>query len=111
MKHLPGRSRSASSREAAAFVEAARHGAAFEPLPCVFATGINEPVANDELVEGTLAAGGMSVIYGESGSGKTYLVLDLACRLSLGWDWLGRRTRKSLVVYVAAEAGTMILNR
>jgi hypothetical protein len=51
------------------------------------------------------------VIYGESSSGKTYFALDLACLVALGREWLNRRTRKGIVVYVAAEAGKSILNR
>jgi hypothetical protein len=109
----PSGTRAATVGERAAFVAAATGTAAeqLKPLPYVFASEVTGTVTTGELVEGLLAIGGMSVVYGESGSGKTYLALDIACRLALGKPWLGRRTRQGIVVYVAAEAGASILNR
>ena len=57
-----------------------------------------------EIVEGLLAAGGGSLIYGSSSTGKTFLTLDLACATATGATWMGRRTEAGLVVYVAAES-------
>lgn len=58
----------------------------------------------DEIVEGLLAAGASSMIYGASNSGKTFFALDIACAVSRGEAWLGRQTKKGLVVYIAAES-------
>lgn len=57
------------------------------------------------LIKGLFDAKGMSVIYGASNSGKTFLALDIACHISLGMEWQGKRTRKGMVVYIAAEGG------
>jgi KaiC/GvpD/RAD55 family RecA-like ATPase len=93
--------------------EAARGG---EPTP-------GEPAANDEkggldlvwaddiqleldkagLVDGLLPRDGMFVLYGESGSGKTFCVLDLVCHVAAGRPWRGMRVEQGVVVYVAAE--------
>ena len=63
----------------------------------------------DELVEGLIERGGMGVCYGEPGSGKSHLVLDLAFRVSKGAPWLGRRTSQGPVLFVAhTEAGRSI---
>lgn len=43
------------------------------------------------------------VIYGESGSGKSFLALDLCAAVSRGLEWRARRTARGRVVYVCAE--------
>lgn len=57
------------------------------------------------LIKGLLDCGAMSVIYGESNCGKTFLVLDLAAHIARGISWRGMKTRQGAVVYVAAEGG------
>lgn len=46
---------------------------------------------------------GLVVLWGASGSGKTFTVLDLVCAIVRGMRWAGRRTRRGAVSYVAAE--------
>jgi RecA-family ATPase len=65
----------------------------------------------DPLIEGLLDAGAMSVIYGDSNSGKTFIALDLAFHVSTGTPWNDRGVKRGLVVYVAAEGGTRIRKR
>jgi hypothetical protein len=55
------------------------------------------------LVADLIPAKGLGVIYGESGSGKTFLVLDLVCSLAQGLRWAGKRTKGARVVYVGLE--------
>lgn len=61
-----------------------------------------------QIVEGVLLAGGMSMMFGESNSGKSYLAIHLAICVSLGEAWLGRRTHRMAVLYVAAEGAFSI---
>jgi len=61
--------------------------------------------AASPLVKRLLSAGAMSVVYGESNTGKTFVVLDLAFHIATGMPWDGRKVTPGLVVYVAAEAG------
>ncbi len=61
-----------------------------------------------QIVEGVLTAGGMSMMFGESNSGKSYLAIHLAICISLGLPWLGRRTERGAVLYVAAEGAWSI---
>ncbi|WP_158497197.1 AAA family ATPase [Micavibrio aeruginosavorus] len=63
------------------------------------------------LIKGLLEQGGMSVVYGESNSGKTFFALDIAAHMSLGWSWQDRKTRKGKVIYIAAESGLGIAER
>jgi len=59
---------------------------------------------HDMLVEGVLTASGISVVYGASNSGKTFLMLDMACAIARGVDWLGRyRVQQGAVLYLASE--------
>lgn len=57
-----------------------------------------------EIVEDVFGARRMSVTYGESNSGKTTLMLDLALRMPTGREWLGKRVEPSAVIYIAAES-------
>lgn len=65
----------------------------------------------DELLQGVLTAGDGSVLYGDSNSGKTFLVIDMAASVARGVPWMGRRTEPGLVVYLAAESPTSVRGR
>lgn len=51
------------------------------------------------------------VIYGPSGSGKSFFTADIAQHIATGAPWRGRKVTRGLVVYVASEAGASILKR
>lgn len=55
------------------------------------------------VVKGVLGAGMMSLLFGTTNVGKTFVMLDVALHVATGRPWNGRRTRQSPVVYVAAE--------
>jgi hypothetical protein len=64
-----------------------------------------------ELVEGMLIENRMSVVYGDSNTGKSFLALDMAAHMTLGRDWFSRRVRQGAVLYLAAEAPRSIQDR
>lgn len=64
-----------------------------------------------DLVEGLLSPGAMSVIYGQSNSGKTFAALDIALRLACGWRWRDREVEQCGVIYCAMEGTDGIRNR
>jgi KaiC/GvpD/RAD55 family RecA-like ATPase len=72
-------------------------------------SALNDPAA--ALIEGVLDEGGLSVIYGDSGSGKTFVALDKGFHVGVGLEWNGKKVRRGLVVYVAAEGGKRIKRR
>jgi hypothetical protein len=86
--------------------------AAKEPdtdLPIVFAETIDgSTIVMEQLVEDILTKGGLSVIYGESNSGKSFLACDMGCSIATGTPWLGRRTVAGAVLYVAGEGAESI---
>ncbi|MBY2913978.1 AAA family ATPase [Rhizobium leguminosarum] len=57
------------------------------------------------LIKGLLDQGALSVLYGESNVGKTFVAMDIAFHVATGTDWADRRTAHMGVVYVAAEGG------
>lgn len=74
-------------------------------LDHVYADQINIHDENfeDELIESVLLKDGMSVVYGDSNSGKTFLAIDLACAIGRGCRWLGRRSVQGVALYLATE--------
>lgn len=67
--------------------------------------------ASHQLVEGLLEANRLSMWHGAPNSGKTYLACHLALCVSAGRPWLGRRTDRATVIYIAAEGAYSIRQR
>jgi hypothetical protein len=84
-------------------------GKASNALPLIFAEDVTaEGIDLSQLVEDTITAGGLSVMYGESNSGKSFLACDMACSIGSGIPWLGKRTVRGAVLYVAGEGAQSI---
>jgi hypothetical protein len=77
----------------------------------VYFEDLDEPVHPDDFVEGLLISRGMSVVYGQSNSGKTFFATDLALHVACGWPWNGRDTTRGAVLYCALEGSHGIKNR
>ena len=63
------------------------------------------------LVKGVLPRKGFAVLFGASGSGKTFITLDLCLAVARGVDWHGVKVKQRGVVYVAAEGGGGLAGR
>jgi hypothetical protein len=61
--------------------------------------------ASRPLIKGIQDQGAMTVLYGESNAGKTFIAMDMAYHVARGLPWAGRRTAALPVLYVAAEGG------
>jgi hypothetical protein len=74
----------------------------FTPIPAdQFADGKPLPW----LIKGVLPQAELVVMYGASGSGKSFLALDMAAALTRGIDWNGNEVARACkAAYVAAEA-------
>lgn len=55
------------------------------------------------IIKGILPAAGLCVVYGDSGSGKTFFALDLVGAVARGVEWRGKKVRKGRIVYLCAE--------
>jgi hypothetical protein len=51
------------------------------------------------------------VIYGDSNSGKTFFVIDMACAVARNVHWFGRKTEPGMVIYLAAESPASVRRR
>jgi hypothetical protein len=63
------------------------------------------------LVHEVISEDGLTIIYGEPGSGKSFIALDMALRLALGIDWHGLQTQRVGVLYIAGEGARGIGKR
>ena len=57
----------------------------------------------EELVRGHLPAGGLALLYGPRGIGKTFFALDLALSIDAGINYHGYAVRQGPVAYILAE--------
>lgn len=96
----------------ALLLEAATEPPIVYPLSVAFADELPDTYTPpDELVQGVLTAGDGSVLYGDSNSGKTFFVIDMAAAVARGVEWMGRKTEPGLVVYLAAESPASVRGR
>ena len=64
-----------------------------------------------DFVEGVLVEKGATMVYGDSNTGKTFFVLDLACSVAAGKKWFGREVERGGVVYCILEGSMLFQNR
>lgn len=65
----------------------------------------------DYLVEDLIFCGDIGMFYGASGSGKSFLAVDMGLSIARGAPFLGKRTRKGAVIYQAGEGGKGLVKR
>lgn len=63
------------------------------------------------IIKGVIPRAELVVLFGESGSGKSFLSLDIGAAIARGIQWRGRRTKQGRVIYIAAEGGGGFRNR
>jgi len=70
----------------------------------------NYPVP-EWLITGFIHKGDVAVIYGEPGSGKSFLAIDWALSIATGLSWLGHDVAQGPVLYMAGEGAPSIYKR
>ena len=64
------------------------------------------------LIKNILLDGGIATIYGESGSTKSFLAIDLAMNLAIGSEWFGLDVNREVpVIYTALEGFGGVVKR
>lgn len=63
------------------------------------------------MIKGVLPRATLGVLFGESGSGKSFITLDMCIAIALGQPWRGKRTKQGRVVYIVAEGAAGFRNR
>lgn len=59
--------------------------------------------ATNATVKGLFGPGDLIISYGESTAAKTFGVLDRCWHIAMGFEWMGRKTKKRPVLYVCLE--------
>jgi hypothetical protein len=80
----------------------------FEVIPAAEFTSRPAP---SWIVKGVLPRAELVVLFGESGSGKSFIALDIAAAIDRGMAWRGRRVKQGRVVYICAEGAGGFRNR
>jgi len=63
------------------------------------------------LIKGYLPANSLGMVYGQSGTFKSFHVLSWACSIALGREWNGVKVKQSPVLYIAGEGGLGVPRR
>lgn len=63
------------------------------------------------LVKHVVPADSIGMLFGGSGTFKSFIALDAALHVAHGLPWMGRKTTKGPVVYIAAEGGAGLWSR
>lgn len=65
----------------------------------------------DYIIKGLLPCNALASIYGPSGSYKSFLAIDWACRVATGLPWAARKVARGAVIYVVGEGGIGVARR
>lgn len=72
---------------------------------------IEAVLISNYLIKGWLDRNCLSMLYGPSNAGKTFVALDMAMHIAADKPWRGLRVNGGPVLYIAAEGGAGIRNR
>ncbi len=81
------------------------------PIRCLSIAEFIERQAPDYSIKGIVTRRGLGVLFGETGSGKTFAALEIAMHIASGKPWRGRRVKRGGVIYVSAEGASGLTNR
>lgn len=62
-------------------------------------------------IRGVLPEAGVAAVFGASGSGKSFLAIDMGMAIADGREWFGHRVNKAPVLYAALEGEAGIAGR
>ncbi len=64
---------------------------------------ISQPVSPQWTIRHWIPAAGISVVFGEPSSGKSFCAIDMACCVATGRPWNGNRVKPGPVLYISGE--------
>jgi archaellum biogenesis ATPase FlaH len=74
-----------------------------EPIKVLRISDLLNRKAPEWWLDGLLQESTVAILAGEAGIGKSFLMLDIGCRIATGLDFHGRKVKKGRVLYVVAE--------
>lgn len=87
------------------------HAKGARKLATIWADDVAIDLNSTGVIDGLLPSNGLVVLYGESGCGKTFTAVDMACHVAAGMPWRDLTVEQGVVVYVAAEAPVSVERR
>ena len=72
---------------------------------------LGEATPADSLIAGIVGPEQLAMIYGESGSGKSFATFDMFAHYAMGREWLGHKVKGGACLYIAAEGRGSWANR
>jgi hypothetical protein len=72
---------------------------------------LSQPAPLKWVIKNWMPDSAVCMVYGESGVGKTFITLDMACHIAAGLQWHGHKTKSGVVVYMAGEGNYGIRQR
>jgi RecA/RadA recombinase len=72
---------------------------------------LGESEAADSLISGIVGPEQLAMIYGESGSGKSFATFDMFAHYAMTREWLGHKVKGGACLYIAAEGRGSWANR
>jgi putative DNA primase/helicase len=104
----------AEGRDAHAIIAAGQGSHEPQAKPRVRLVSISQ-LANSRrptfLIDGTITVNGLSMLWGRSGSLKSFAALDQGLCVATGLPWHGRTVKQGRVVYLAAEGASGLASR
>lgn len=89
--------------------------AAIEPVPLPPLLTLEQLRAQSQnvswLVKQLIPSESIGVLFGASGTFKSFIAIDMALHVAHGLPWLGRKTKKGTVLIIAAEGGSGLWRR
>src|SRR5699024_4965434 len=82
---------------------------AYEPM--FVRIGALEMTRPDWLLRGTLERDTFAMMFGDPGSGKSFLAIDWACRVATGAPWRDYAVKAGTVAYIAGEGQHGLVRR
>ena len=65
-----------------------------------------QPAESNSLISGITDMNSTGCIVGDSQAGKSFVAIDRGCHVSNGMNWLGRKTKAGIVLYIIGEGAS-----
>jgi hypothetical protein len=72
---------------------------------------LDQPSFTPWLIKGWIPEASQSMVFGQSGIGKTFVAIDMACSIASGQEWFNNRVKSGHVAYMAGEGNFGIRQR
>lgn len=88
------------------------HDGEIKPLPLLSLSELKQAAGSISwLVKHIIPSDSLGMMFGGSGTFKSFIALDAALHVAHGLPWLGKKTKQGPVIFIAAEGGAGLWRR